>query len=144
MCIRDRSNLDLRNTSSCRRNSVQTELSEGFVISCELSLTLYHVDIYCCLVISRCGEDLALLSRNRCISLDQSCCDTAHGLNGQGQRSNIQKKDIACACVACQLTTLYGSTQSYTLIRIQSLAWLFACELFYFVLYSRDTCGTAD
>ena len=76
-------NLDLRNTTTCWRDTIQTELSKGLVISCKLSLTLYNVDVYSCLVICCRGEDLALLGRNRCISLDQSCCDTTHGLDGQ-------------------------------------------------------------
>src|SRR5699024_10611801 len=87
------SNLDLRNAAACRRDSVQTELTERLVVSCELTLALYHVDVYCSLVVCRCGEDLALLCRNRCISLDQTGCDTSHCLNGQRQRSDIQKKD---------------------------------------------------
>ena len=127
----------------CRRDSVQSELAEGLVVSCELSLTLYYVDVNSCLVICRCGEDLALLCRNRCISLDQPCSNAAHCLDGQGQRSNIQKKDIACACISCKLSALDGSTKCNALIRVQGFAWLFACELLYLVLYSRDTCGTA-
>ena len=71
VCIDIEGNLDLRNASSCRRNTIQTELSKGLVVSCELSLTLYNMDINGCLVISCSGEDLALLGRDRCISLDQ-------------------------------------------------------------------------
>ena len=85
----------------------------------ELTLTLYNVDIYSGLVISCGGEDLALLGRDCGISLDQSGCNTAHGLDGQGQRSNIQKKDITCTGISCQLTTLDGSTDGYALIRVQ-------------------------
>ena len=102
-----------------RRNCPRVLLS-----SCELTLTLYNVDIYSCLVISCGREDLALLGRDCGISLDQSGCDTAHGLDGQRQRSNIQKKDITCTGIACQLTTLNGSTDGYALIRVQDLARL--------------------
>ena len=76
-------NLNLRNTTTCWRDSIQTELSERFVVFCELTLTLYYVDIYCCLVICCCREDLALLGRDCCISLDQTSCDTTHCLDGQ-------------------------------------------------------------
>ena len=65
-------NLDLRNASSCRRDAVQTELAQGLVVSCKLSLTLYHMDINGGLVIGCCGEDLALLGRDRGVSLNQS------------------------------------------------------------------------
>ncbi len=100
------------------------------------------MDIYSGLVVSCGGEDLALLGRDGRISLDQTGCDTAHGLDGQRQRSNIQKKDIACAGVACQLTTLNGSTDGYALIRVQALVRLMSGQGFYLILYSRDTGGT--
>ena len=83
-------NLDLRDSSGSGSNTVQTELSEGLIILGELTLTLYYVDIYCGLIISSGREDLALLGRNGCISLDQSGSNTTHGLDGQRQRSYIQ------------------------------------------------------
>ena len=54
VCIDIECNLNLRNTTTCWRDTIETELSKGFVISCKLSLTLYNVDIYCCLVICCC------------------------------------------------------------------------------------------
>ena len=77
------SNLDLRDSSGCGSDAVQTELSEGLVILSELTLTLYYV-------ISSGREDLALLGRNGWISLDQSGSNTTHGLDRQRQRSYIQ------------------------------------------------------
>ena len=106
VCIDIESNLNLRNASSCRRNSVQTELSQSLVVSCELSLALYDMNIYGSLVICCCGENLALLSRNSRISLNQLRSDSAHGLDGQGKRCYVQKKDVSCACITCQLTAL--------------------------------------
>ena len=76
-------NLDLRNTSSCRRYSVQTELTQGLIIPCKLTLTLYYVYINCSLVICCSREDLALLRRYCRISLDKSCCNTTHCLDRQ-------------------------------------------------------------
>ena len=84
------SNLDLRDSSGSWSNTVQTELSEGLIIFGELTLTLYYVDIYCSLIISSGREDLALLGRNGCISLNQSGSNTTHGLDRQRQRSYIQ------------------------------------------------------
>ena len=140
--INIKGNLDLRNSTSCRRDSIQTELAEGFVVFRELSLTLYNVDVYSGLVISCGGEDLALLGRDGGISLDQTGCNTSHGLDRQRQRSNIQKKDITGTCISCKFTTLNGSTDCYTLIRVQRFARLMSGQLFYFILYCRDTCGT--
>src|SRR5699024_512067 len=83
VCINIKGNFDLRNPSSCWRDSIQTELSKGLIVSRKLSLTLYYVDINGSLIIRCCGEDLALLCRNSCISLDQSGSDTSHGLDRQ-------------------------------------------------------------
>ena len=73
ICIDIESNLDLRNTSSCWRDTIQTELAKSLVVLRELSLTLYHMDIYGCLIVCCGGEYLALLCRDRGISLDQLC-----------------------------------------------------------------------
>ena len=47
-------NLNLRNTSHCRRDTVESELSEGLVVAGKLSLTLYYVNINCGLIVG-CG-----------------------------------------------------------------------------------------
>ena len=138
------SNLDLRNTTACGRNSVQTELAEGLVVTCKLTLALYNIDIHCGLVVRCCGEDLALLGRDGGISLDQPGSYAAHCLDGQGKRGDIKKKDVACACIAGKLAALDGSAKGYTLIGVQVLARLFAGQLTNFVLYGRYTGGTAD
>ena len=72
VCINIEGNLNLRNTSSCRKNAIQTEGSQCLVVLCELSLALYNVDINSGLVISCGREDLALLGRDCGISLNQS------------------------------------------------------------------------
>ena len=136
-------NLDLRNAAACRRDPIQSELAEGLVVLRELSLTLQHVDVNGRLVIRRRGEDLALLGRDRGVSLDQSGRDAAHGLNGQGQRSNIQKQDVACARVSGQLAALDGSADGNALIRVQALAGLMSGQHLHLILYGRDTGGAA-
>ena len=52
VCINIKGNLDLRNSTSCRRDSIQTELAEGFVVFRELTLTLYFVRKFICLQLS--------------------------------------------------------------------------------------------
>ena len=137
-------NLDLRYSTHCRWNAIQTELSKRFIVAGELSFTLYYVDVYCGLIIGCGREDLALLRRNCCISFDQFGSYTAHCLDSKRKWGNIQKKDIAGTGISGKFTTLNGSTQCYTLIRVQRFIWLMSCQLFYFVLYGRDTCGTTN
>ena len=135
--------LDLRDSARSRRDSVETELSQRLVVSRELTLALYHVDVNRGLVICRRREYLALLCRNGGVSLDQPGCHSAHGLDGQGQWGNVQQKDIACAGISCQLAALYGCAEGNTLVRIQRLARLFSGQALYFLLYRRDTGRTA-
>ena len=136
-------NLDLRNASSCRRDPIQTELSKGLIVSGELSFALYHMDINSGLVIRGRREDLALLGRDRGISLDQSGGYAAHGLDGQGKGRNIQKKDIACAGVSGQLAALDRGADGNALIRVQGLAGFFSGQLFYLFLSGDHTGGSA-
>ena len=144
VCVDIESNLDLRYAAHCGRDSVQSELAEGLVVSRELSLTLKDVDVNSGLVVSCCGEHLALLGRDSCISLDQRGSDAAHGLDGKCQRCDIKQKDVACACIACKLAALDSSADRDALIGVQGLAGLVACKCLYLFLYARDSCGTAD
>ena len=54
VCIDIECNLDLWNTTSCRSDTIQSETSKALVISCELTLTLYDVDINGILIILSC------------------------------------------------------------------------------------------
>ena len=144
VCVDIESNLDLRYAAHCGRDSVQSELAEGLVVSRELSLTLKDVDVNSGLVVSCCGEHLALLGRDSCISLDQRGSDAAHGLDGKCQRCDIKQKDVACACIACKLAALDSSADCDALIRVEGLAGLMACQFLYLILHAGDSCGTAD
>ena len=83
ICIDIKCYLDLRNAASCRRDTVQSELAEGLIVSRELSLTMKNIDINGRLIIGSCGEYLALLGRDCCVSLDQTSSDTALSLDGK-------------------------------------------------------------
>ena len=143
VCINIESNFDLRDSTRSRRDSVKSELSEWFIIFCELSFSLYDIDIYRCLVVCRCREYLAFLCRDRCISLDQSCGNSAHCFDRKRKRCNIKKKDISCSCVSCKFSSLNRSSKSNTFIRIQRFARFFSCQSLYFFLYCRNTCRSA-
>ena len=137
-------NFDLRYAAHCGRDTVQSELAEALVVPCEFTLTLENVDINSGLVVRRGGEYLALLGGDGCISLDQRGRNAAHGLDGKGQRGNIQQKDIARAGIACQLAALDARADGNALVGVKGLAGLMACQLLYLILYAGDTGGSAD
>ena len=137
--INVKSNLDLRNSTGCWRNAVQPELSKGFVILCKLSLTLYHIDINCCLIVSSRREYLALLCRYRCISFDQPRCHAAHRLDRKRERGNIQQQNISGPRIPGQLTALNRCTDRHAFIGIQAFARLMSGQCLNFILYGRNT-----
>ena len=51
VCVDVKCHLNLRNTTSCWRDSIESELSKRLVILCKLALALYDIDIYSRLVI---------------------------------------------------------------------------------------------
>ena len=83
VCVDIKGNLNLRNSSPCRGDSIQTELTKGLIVPGELTLALYYMDIYRRLIIRCCGEYLALLCRNRGISLNQLRSYAAQSLDRQ-------------------------------------------------------------
>ena len=132
-------NLDLRNASPCRRDSIQTELSKRLVIAGKLSLTLYNMNVDSSLIIRRGGEDLALLGRDRRVALDQLCGNAAQRLDRQRQRRDIQKKDVAGTCISCELSALDRGTDCNALIRVQRLARFLTGQRLNLILNRRNT-----
>ena len=136
------SNLDLRDSTGSRSDTVQTESTDGLVVLSELTLALEYVDINARLVIGICGEDLALLCRNGGVTLDHSCANAACGFDTEGQRSYIEQQQTGDFLV--EHTALDRSADCNALIRVDTLERLLAEEVLYSVLNCRDSCGTAD
>ena len=93
-------------------------LLEELKALCGRAFALQDVDVHRRLIVRRRGEDLALLGGDGGVSFDQPGRDAAHGLDGQRQRGNVQKQDVACARVAGQFAALDGSAQSHAFVRI--------------------------
>ena len=130
---------DLRNSTGCRCDTIESEVTKGLIILSELSLTLENMDINCGLVIVCSGEYLALLGRDGSITLDQLGCDAAQGFDGQGQRSNIQKKDISCTLITGELTALDRCTDCNCFIGVQRLRRFLAKQGLNLLLNCRNT-----
>ena len=75
--------LDLRHAAGSRSDAVQMEGSEALVVAGELTLALQDVDLNAGLVISRSGEDLALLGGDGGVAVDDLGADAAQSLNAQ-------------------------------------------------------------
>ena len=144
VCVDVEGYFDLRNTPSCRSDTIQFELTQSFVVSSQRSFTLYNVDVYCCLVVFCCGEDLFFVCRDCCVSVDQFCRNAAQSFDTQRQRCYVQQQDGACAFVTGHFTALNCSTYSYTFVGVDTFERFFACVFFHSILYSGDSCGTTN
>ncbi len=96
----------------------------------------------CRLIIGRSGKNLALLSRNRGVFINQLSGHSAKGFDTERQRSDIQQQNIFH--IALKNTTLNGGTNSHNLIRVHTFMGLLAKDLFYFFLYLRHSAHSTN
>lgn len=111
--------LDLWNTTVCWWNTDELEVAEELVVTDELTLTLVDLDLDGRLEVGSGGEDLGLLGRDGGVAVDQTSEDTTQGLDTEGKRGDIEKKDISD--LTGQNGTLDSGTNSDSLIRVNGL-----------------------
>ena len=128
---------DLRDSSGCGSDAVQTEHTELLVILSEFTLALEDVDINGSLVISRSGEYHCVLYRNSLVSLDHLCANAAHSLDTERKGSYITENH-ACY-IACEYTALESCTESNALIGVDALEGILAHEVLDSFLNSGDS-----
>jgi hypothetical protein len=105
----------------------ELEVSEKFVVGEKRALTLTDADVHGRLVISCGREDLRLLHRNGRVALDHGGGAAALGLNGEGERSHVEKKNVLH--VALENATLNGSTDGDHFIGVHTLVGSLAGKL---------------
>ena len=88
----------------------ELEAAEGLVVVGHLALALQNVNLNGGLVVGRRGVHLGLAGRDGGVTLDHLGHNTAHGLNAQGKRGDVQKKDALN--VAGQNTALNSCADS--------------------------------
>ena len=134
--------LDLRHAAGSRSDAVQMEGSQALVVAGKLTLALQDVDLNAGLVISRSGEDLALLGGDGGVAVNDLGADAAQSLNAQAQRGNVEQQQTLD--VALQNAALDGSADSNALIGVDALERLAAQFLLDSVVNGGDTGGAAD
>ena len=109
--------LDQRHAAGSRSADVKKEGSQALVVAGKLTLALQDVDLNAGLVISRSGEDLALLGGDGGVAVNDLGADAAQSLNAQAQRGNVEQQQTLD--VALQNAALDGSADSNALIGIE-------------------------
>merc|ERR1711890_89012 len=123
-------NLNLRNTTGCRRDSGQVELAEVMVILGHGPLTLIHLDGDSWLVVAVGGEGLGLLGRDGGVPLDEGSHHTTGSLDTEGERSNVEQQQIrhSLGGVSSEDGSLHRSTVCYSLVRVDGLVDFLSVE----------------
>merc|ERR1719379_2880487 len=92
--------LNLGDTTRCRRDTIEVELSQQVVVLCHCSLTLENLNEHTRLIVCIGGEGLALFRRNGCVPLNQLCHHAAGRLQAHRQWRHIQQEKILDSTVS--------------------------------------------
>ena len=115
-------NLDLGHTVRGRSDTGQLEGAQRLVVTGELTLTLVDLDQHGRLVVFSGGEDLAALSRDGGVALDQLGHDATLGFDTQGQRGHVDQQHVLA--VTLDNTGLQGGTDGHNLVGVNALVGL--------------------
>jgi len=129
-------------TSWSHGDASEFEITKFLIISSHLSFSLQHCDSDLGLVVGGGRESLRFLSRDSSVSVDESSENTSHGLDTQREGSNIEKKHVLD--ISSEHGTLYGSSNSDSLIWVDSLVGGFSEEFLDLVLHLWHSSHTSD
>ena len=118
--------LDLWHAAGCGWDAGQLELSEQIVVLGHGTLSLVDLDQYTGLVVGVGGEGLSGLGGDGGVTLDEGGHHTASGLDTEGQRGDVEEQQVLdlLRLVTVEDGSLYGSTVSNSLIRVDALVQL--------------------
>ena len=119
-----KSDLDLRHTTRCRRDTLQVEATQSHVVPGHRALALEHVDGDCALPIGGGAKDLALAYRNGRVALDEGRHDLAQRLHAEGQGRDVQKEHILD--LTRQHASLDSRAYGHHFVRVDALVGFFA------------------
>ncbi|CDD67641.1 uncharacterized protein BN629_01283 [Eggerthella sp. CAG:368] len=137
VCVNVKGNLNLRNTTTCCRNTCELELTKRLVASSHLALALKNVNLNRSLIIGCSRVNLGLAGRNGGVALDHLSHNAAHGFNTQGEWSYVKKKNAFD--VTSKNAALNSSTHCNYLIRIYGHIRLLTGHVLYQILNSWHT-----
>ena len=135
---------DLRHATRLLREVGQVELAERTVVAGKFAFALQHVNRHGRLVVFGGREHLALLGRNRGVTVDELGHHATESFDTQGKRGHVEEQHVLHGGVAAKHGTLDGGTDSHHFVRVHSLVRFLAEELLHGFLHGRDTGRTTD
>ncbi|EPE99888.1 NAD-specific glutamate dehydrogenase [Rhizobium grahamii CCGE 502] len=133
---------DLRNATRCRRQANEVELAEQLVVGSHFALTLRNADGDGLLVVVGGREGLALLGRDRGVTLDQTGEDATEGLDAERQRGHVEEQNVLD--VALENAGLDGGAECDDFIRVDALMRLLTEQLLDDFLHLRHAAHATD
>ena len=133
---------DLRNAARGRRNVAELEYAQEPVIARHGALALVDLDLDRRLVIGGRRESLALARGDGSVAFDQLGEDTAHGLDAERERSDVEQEHVLD--FAAQYATLNGGADGDHFVGIHALVRLAAEQVANQRLDTRHTGLAAD
>ncbi|ESP88758.1 putative NAD-specific glutamate dehydrogenase, partial [Candidatus Halobonum tyrrellensis G22] len=134
--------LDLRGARGRRRDAVELELAEQFVLLGDLAFALEHAHLHRGLVGRRGGEDLRLLGRDRGVLLDQPLEQPALHLDAERQRRHVQQDEVVD--VAREHAALDRGAERDRLVGVDVLLGVDVQQFLDLLLDLRHPGGAAD
>ncbi|EKJ94259.1 putative NAD-specific glutamate dehydrogenase [Bradyrhizobium lupini HPC(L)] len=135
-------NFDLRNTTRCRRQANEVELTKQLVVLRHFALTLRDADGHGRLVVFGGREGLALLRRDRRVAIDQTREDATQRFDAERQRGHVEQQNVLD--VALQNASLNGRAHGNNFIRVHALMRLLAEQLLDDFLHLRHAAHATD
>ncbi len=133
---------DLWHAARGRRDAVEVEGAEAFVVLGHRALALEHDDFHGGLVIAGCGEFFCFARGDGGVARDHWGGHTAKGLDREGERSDVEEQHVFD--VAAQHATLDGRANGYDFVGVDALVGVFTGELFGDLLDFGHTRHAAD
>ena len=112
------------------------------VVGRHLPLSLHDVDLDGGLVVHCGGEHLGLLGGDGGVPLDERGCDSSEGLDGEGQRGDVEQEDVLD--VSGQDCSLDGRTHGYALHGVDTVLDLGSDDALHEVLDDGHPGGSSD
>ena len=144
VCVDIEGHFDLRHATRLLRKVGQVELAKRTVVASKFTFALEHVNRHGRLVVFGSREHLALLGRNRGVTVDELGHHATESFDTQRKRGHVEEEHVLHSRVARKHSALNGSTDSHNFVRVHSLVRFLAEELLHGFLNGRNTGRTTD
>ena len=133
---------DLGHAAGCGNDTVKTEVTQRFVISCHIAFTLHDVDIHRGLIVSSSTEHFLFHGGDSGIAFDHSGGHAAQSFDTQREGSDVKKNHVID--FSAKHTALNCGTGSNHFVRIDTFACFFTEDASGNFSNTGHSCHTAN